>query len=156
MRTLSSDMLKAIHAQETGEAILCLVTIEEDSLSEPIRVTSDDVDTPSNGNTFVPFPFEYTFPDQGDDADITASLRISNVDRQIVQAIRNATDFPIVTTQFVLGSSPSTIEAEFPDFKMSNIRYDQMTVEGNLTLESPTNAAYPQHRFTPGRFPGLF
>lgn len=156
MRTLSSNMLQALYAQETGEAILCLVTITEDSLAEPIRVTSDDVDTTSNGNTHVPFPFEFQFPDAGDDADIQASLKISNVDRQIVQAVRNAVDFPLVTTQFVLGSSPSTIEAEFPDFLLSNISYNRLTVEGRLTLESPTDAAYPQHRFTPGRVPGVF
>lgn len=105
---------------------------------------------------FVPFPFEFKFPDVGDDNEIQASLRISNVDRQIVQAVRDATDFPLVTTQFVLGSSPDTIEAEFPEFKLSNVRYDEMVVEGRLTLESPINAAYPQHSFTPGRFPGLF
>lgn len=156
MRQLSSDMLQDIFAQETGEAILALVTIEHSSLSSPIRVTSDGVETVSNGNTFLPFPFEFTFPDQTNDGEITAKLRIDNVDRQITKAVRNAGSAPTVTTQIVRGSAPDTIEAEFPDFKLSNVNYNQFTVEGTLELESLTSQPFPQHTFDPQKFPNLF
>jgi len=156
VRQLSSGMLQDLFSEDTGEAILALVTISHSSLSEPIRVTSDGVQTVSNGNTFEPFPFEFTFPDQTDEGEITAKLRIDNVDRQITKAVRNAQSWPLVTTQIVRGSDPDTIEAEFPDFRLSNVSYNKHTVEGTLTLESLTSQPMGQHSFSPQYFYNLF
>jgi len=156
MRQLSSDMLRDLFSGETDEAILALVTIEHSSLSEPIRVSSDSVETISNGNTFLPLPFEYTFPSQDDESEIVAKLKIDNVDRQITKAVRNVQSAPTVSTQIVRGSDPDVIEAEFPNFKLTNVTYNKYTVEGTLTLESPVSQPFPGDSFTPFNTPGVF
>jgi len=156
MRNLSSDMLADLFATETDEAILALVTIDHDTLSTPIRVTSDAVETVSNGNTFQPFPFQYTFPDQSDENEATAKLKIDNVDRKITKAVRELSSAPTVTTQIVRGSDPDTIEASFPDFKLVNVSYDKHTVEGTLSLESLVSQPFGTHTFNPQYFPNLF
>ena len=95
-RPVSLTFKQAVNAQETSEAFLILITIDHPDLSQPIRVTSDAVDTTSRSNLFVAFPFELTLPADSEDRPPRASLRIDNVDRQIVQAIRDITSAPSV------------------------------------------------------------
>lgn len=105
---------------------------------------------------FLSCPFRFSFPDQSDEGDVQARLEIDNVDRRITKAVRNATGTPVVTTQLVLGSTPDTIEAEFPDFELTNASYDKLIVEGTLTVESLVSLPYPAHTFDPSKFVNLF
>ena len=76
--TLSAGGLGELAAQETGTAWLVLLTITHPGLPTPIRVTSDGVVTVHNGNTFDPFPFEVTLPDDVEGRAPQAHLRIDN------------------------------------------------------------------------------
>lgn len=155
-RSLSLTARQAINAQETGEVFLFLLTIDDASLAAPIRVVNNTVNVTSNGNEFVAYPFEITFPD--DDAETVggATLRIDNVDRQIVQAVRSITSAPAVTLEVVMASAPDTVEAGPFDFSLQGVSYDALAVQGQLVFEDVLNAAIPQHTMTPQTFPGLF
>jgi len=156
-RNPSATFKRAIFASQTGEAFLMLLTIDHASLGAPIRATSDSVATVSNGNTFVAYPFRLELSPEGEKATPRMRLQIDNVDREIVQALRNAgLTAPTVTAQVVLGSDPDTIEAEFPEFKLRSASYDALVVEGELRLEDFTTLPYPFLTYTPSRFPGLF
>lgn len=156
-RNPSAAFKRAIFASQTGEAFLLLITIEHASLAAPIRATSDAVNTVSNGSTFVPYPFRLELASEGEDASPRIRLQIDNVDRQIVQALREAGNTaPEVTVQVVLGSDPDTIEAFFPDFRLRAATYDMLVVDAELVLEDYTTLPYPYVTFTPSRFPGLF
>lgn len=155
-RTVSSSALSAINANETGEVFLILLTISHASLSPSIRVTSNAEDVTSNGDTFVPFPFDITLPADTDQIAAGARLAIDNVDRQIVQAVRNLTSAPTVLIQIVRAADPDTIEAQFVDFKLTNVTYDALRVEGDLTIEDFTAEPFPSANFSPSLFPGLF
>lgn len=155
-RTIGTNMLNALAGQETGEAILLLLTIAHADLSPSIRVTTDAVQTVSNGNTFLPYPFQLVLPDDPDSGFSSGKLVIDNVHRDIVVAIRSISTPPSATIQVVLGSDPDTIYVEFNDFKLSNINYDAMTVTADLVLDHFINEPFPGTRLTPSNFPGLF
>lgn len=156
-RNVSAAFKKAAFAGETGEAFLLLVTIDHPSLADPLRATSDAVETASNGEAFLPYPFQIELAPEGEDAAPRIRLSIDNVDRTIVTVIRDAgLTAPTVTVQVVLGSDPDTIEAEFPDFRLRQADYNALTVEGELALEDFTTLPYPALTYTPSRFPGLF
>ena len=155
-RNVSAELKQAVYAQETTEAFIVLVTLSHPDLETPIRVNSSGQEVISNGDLFVAFPFEVILPDNVDDRPPRARLSIDNVSREIVLAIRTISSAPFVTIQIVMASSPSTIEAEFPDFRLANITYDQLTVEGDLTLEEFIGEPYPARIFSPADFPGLF
>lgn len=155
-RSLSSQSLAALHAPQTGDAFLVLLTIRHAELPQPIRVTSDAVDTQSRGDTFTAFPFELSLPDDEDNRAPRARLVIDNIDRTIVRAVRSLTSSPVVLIEIVRAASPDTVEAKFEDFRFTDISYDSRAVEGDLTIEDFTAEPYPAASFSPSLFPGLF
>lgn len=155
-RSLSSAALQSLHAAETDDAFLILLTISHDDMASPLRVTSDAVATESRGNTFVPFPFELTLPDDMDDRAAQARLLIDNVDRQIVYAVRSLNSAPSILIEIVRAADPETVEAQFVDFKLVDVSYDAWRVEGVLSIEDFTAEPYPAGIFSPSQFPGLF
>ena len=155
-RNVSAELKQAVYAQETTQEFIVLITLSHPDLSTAIRVNSSGLDIVSNGETFVAFPFEVVLPDDVDDRPPRAKLRIDYISREIVLAVRTISSAPFVNIQIVMASSPDTIEAEFLDFRLSNITYDQLTVEGDLTLEEFIGEPYPARVFSPADFPGLF
>ena len=85
-----------------------------------------------------------------------ARLVIDNVDRQIVQTVRQLTSSPSVTIEIIRAAAPDVVEAVFQDFRFTNISYDSHVVEGDLTVEDFTAEPYPAASFSPSLFPGLF
>lgn len=155
-RSTSLTFRQAVNAQETPEVFLILVTIAHASLDPPIRPVRNNEDIPSNGETFIRCPFEITLPIDDADQPPRAKLRIDNVDRRIVQAIRAATSAPTVTIQIVLASDPDTLEAEFTDLTLREATYDVGVVTGDLVPDLFAAEPYPGDVFSPALFPGMF
>lgn len=155
-RSLSQNTLQALFAAETGEAFLILLSLAHEDLVEPIRVTSDAVETVSLGRIFTPYPFDLFLPDEKDNQSPRARLRLDNISREIVAAIRSISTSPTVLMEIVRAQDPDAIEASFPDFRFTNVTYDALTVEGDLSIEDFTAEPYPARVFSPGDFPGLF
>jgi len=155
-RDTSLTFREAINAQETDEAFLILLEIDHDELSEPIRVTSDGVNTVSNGETYIAYPFDLSLPDDPEQGVSVAQLTIDNVHRVIVESLRAISTAPKVTIRVVLGSNPDVVEAEFPNFELQQVQYDAMTVTGQLTLRTFFQEPYPGDAFLPSTFPGVF
>lgn len=169
MRTVSLAMLQAMFAPETDDYPILLLTITHDDLQEPIRVSSDPTQrveetdekvvygTVSRQEQYVFFPFEMALPDDQEERAPRTRLIIDNVDREIVKAVRTAQGgAPRVQIEIVMASDPDTVEAELPDFDLRDVRYNVLTVEGDITLDSLAAEPFPAGSFDPARFPGLF
>ncbi len=146
----------ALMAQETGEAFIVLIKIDHPNLSAPIRVSSDGVNTSSNGETFIAFPFELELPISDPDQPPRARITIDNVDRSIVTAIRSINTEATVDIDVVLGSDPDTLEVSFTGFKLVNVDYDALVVAGDLSFEDFFSEPFPSRVFSPADFPGGF
>lgn len=156
MRSTSVLFRAAVFAQETKEVILLLLTLSHPDLVTPIRVVNDFQPITSQGWTYAAFPFEITLPWQKEDQIPTMSLKIDNVDRQIVTAVRNLQGLIDAELRVVLASQPDTVELTFEGFQMKQVTYNALTVEGDLRLEELEREPFPQHAFTPALFPGAF
>ena len=155
-RTVSATLRSAVFAQETSEVFIVLLTLSHPDLAEPIRVSTDAVDTVSRSNTFLSFPFELVLPDDDENSSPRATLSIDNIDRQVVLAMRSISSAPTVLMEIILASDTDTVEASFPDFKLENITYDDLKLTGDLTLEEFILEPYPSGTFTPADFPSMF
>ena len=155
-RGVSNVFKSAVFGQETDEAFLVLLKIDHADLSEPIRVSSDGINTVSNGETFVAYPFELSLPSNPETGISQAQLTIDNVSQDIITSIRNIIAPPSITIQVVLASDPDTIEVEFSGFELQNVQYDALVISGTLTIESFMSEPYPGGSFLPSTFPGLF
>lgn len=155
-RSLSSTAKQAIFAQETGEVFIMLVTIAHAALVPSLRFASNAVDVTSRGNVYLGWPFRVALPAELDDQLPTVQIQIDNVDRRIMEGVRQLTSPPTVTLEVVLASAPDTVEAGPFDFSLKGCDYDSMVVTGTLAFEDVLNEPYPAFSFTPGLVPGAF
>ena len=164
MRSVSNALKNAAYASQTDEAFLTLLTIDHETLDEPIRVTTDPFETltsgvkgvVSNGIEYIALPFEITFPDENEDQLPRARLTIDNIDRSIILAVRQINSPADMNIKIVLASDPDTVEAEIKNFQLRNISADALTVQGELTTIQFDGEPYPAGRFTTSEFTGMF
>jgi hypothetical protein len=165
--TVSDHFKQVAYAQETDDVFIVLVTLDSDELEEPIRIASDPFEkleelgediygVTSNGVQYVFMPFDIWLPRDDKSGIVTAKLSIQNTDRRIVETARRVTRPVNVKMQCVLASAPNDVELEFDFFQLSNVKYDVMTVDGDLTLNYWGLEPFPSNTFTPSNFPGLF
>ncbi len=150
-----SDTLKGEAWSVESDLPLALLTIDHDDIDPAIRVVANKVGISSNGETFSAFPFEITLPDNLEDAPPRARLKIDNVSREIAQAIRDISTPADVTIQVVRHDALDTVEMTWPAMRLTNVRWNALTVEGDLEFENLTREPYPAHTFSPAEFPGL-
>lgn len=155
-RPITSAARAALYAPDTSDVFLVLLTIDHADMQSPIRVCNNTADITSRGDIYIAYPFQLTLPDDEDNRPPRARLTIDNVDRQIVQAVRSLTSSPMVTIEIIRAAAPDVVEAQFQDFRFTNISYDSHMVEGDLTVEDFTAEPYPAASFSPSLFPGLF
>src|SRR5512134_883732 len=122
-RTLSAAAKAAIHAAQTAQVFLMLLTISHPSIVA-LRLVNDMQDITSRGNLYQRFPFALTLPDESDDRLATVQLSVDNVDRQIVQAVRTIQSPATATLEVILASAPDVVEAGPFDFTLRSVEYD--------------------------------
>ncbi len=163
----STTFKQAAYAQETDEVFIALLTLYSDELAEPIRIASDPFQALtglgdniygviSNGDTYVFLPFDIWLPKDDKTGVVSARVVIDNIDRSIIPHARSVTRPMNVKIQCVLSGDVDTVELEYDNFKLSNVSYDAMTLQGDLTLDYWGLEPFPSGRFIPSDFPGLF
>lgn len=158
---------EAAYSQETDEVFIVLVTLESDELTEPIRICDDPFQRleelgediygiVSNGQSYIFMPFDIWLPRDDKSGTVSAKISIENIDRRIVETARTVTRPINVKMECILASAPDVTEIEFNNFQLSNVKYDVMTVDADLTLNYWGLEPFPSWNFTPSNFPGLF
>ena len=155
-RPVSVTLKEAVNDQDTEEVFIVLLTIEHPDMEDTLYFTLDAVNTISRGNTYLALPFELTPPEESPDQPPVAKLVLDNVDRQIVYLLRSISSPLTVKFEVVLSSDPDMVEAVWEGFQLRNIKYDALTIQGDLTLENFLQEPYPSGVFCPAWFPGLF
>lgn len=150
-----SEDLKKDAWQNESDLPLILLTITHASLAEDIRVVNNKVAITSNGLEYIAFPLQIQLPDAKEDSQPTSKLTISNVSREIGQAIRLISTPPSVSIKVVRQETPDVVEAEFVGMLLSNVKYNMMTVTADLVFEDLTREAYPFMKFSPSIFKGI-
>ncbi len=157
MRTLSSDVLTAIHAQTTDKAFLNLLTIDHDDLPSPLRLVDNTENVTSRGNVYTAFPFRAALPPETENEVPRVQIMICNVDRSLMDEIRALVSPPSITLEVILASTPDTVEVGPFSFVMKSVDYDQVTIESTIGFEEDfLTEPFPAGRFSPTDFPGLF
>lgn len=156
-RTVSATATRALFAQETSEAFLCLLHLSHADWAQDFYFVNDKQNhTDASLQEWIGYPFDIKLPDDREDEIAAATLTIDNVDRQIVQAVRQISSPVSVSLWVVLSSDIDDVIAGPFEFSLNGASWNAMTVSGSLEFEPILNIRYPQHRFTPVTTPGLF
>jgi hypothetical protein len=170
MTTVSLGFRDAAFAQETGRVPIALITLSHPDLADDIRISTDPTQeltefttdtekvygTISNGKTYFFLPVRIKLPDETDEGPGEMQLEIDNIHRAYMETIRSV--FTPVTCQIdlVMDNALDTVDASWPEFKLTNITYNATTITGTLRLETLESEPFPSGSMTPSYFPGLF
>ena len=107
MRNLSSDTLRALFAQESGEVFAPLLVIDHEDLVNPVRIVGDTVNLTKGLDTYTAAPFSYDLPSDQEGKIQEIKIRVSNVSRELVQMIRSLQSSPTMTFEIVRVADPT-------------------------------------------------
>lgn len=157
-RAVSAPVKAGMLAQATEEGLITLLEITHADLPAPVRLSTDRVDTVSNGATWIAFPFELVLPDEQEGRPPAGELRIANVSREITLWLRQLGSAPDCTIRLVRLDDPETVEAEFAGLRFQEPQWSSTEPDIRIRLESAGRGAgrFPAGRFDPSGFPGLF
>lgn len=153
---VSIPAMQALLAQETAEVFLVCVTITHPDIPTQRLVHNNEVVHRAVGD-YTPCPMQVNMPPQVEDQIPQVQLVVDNVDRTVLQLIRNVSGVPKVMLEVVLASSPDTVEAGPFDFSLMSASYDVLAITGTLGYQDDVlNQQVPALTYTPTNSPGLF
>lgn len=152
----SQGFVSEVFAQESGDVLVALLTLEHADLVGPMRFANQIKAVSSRGNAFEAFPFLLTLPNQGEAARGVMRLEIDNVDQRIAQTLRSLTSAPLVTVELVLASDPDTVEMAFPQFELVSASWGVASVSGDLAVRDDDDEPSIAWVFNPASAPALF
>lgn len=167
---VSLNLRQAAYASETPRVPIFLMTIEHDTLPEPLRISSDPTQrieelttdfevaygTVSRGDTYIFFPVRLKLPDDADEGSGTMEIEIDNVHRTLTETIRNIFTPCVFKTEIVMDNTLDVVEVSWPEFELINISYNASVISGTLKAETLEREPFPSGKFCPSYFPGLF
>lgn len=172
LNSLTASAIRAMHAQQTDEELILLVTITDPTdLANPIRLCdnytgrltnlSTDTEivygTVSRGEEYIYLPLTIGLPQEQETGVGTCSLQLNYVTAEAIVLIREKLTKPTaVTIELVLSSNPHVVEASFSGFDITSATYSADVITLDLSMVSLSREPFPCYNFTPGSFPGLF
>lgn len=168
--SVSLNFRQEAYAAETGRVLIALITLDHADLTTPIRISTDptqrlteyttDADivygTVSRGNTFIFLPVRLKLPDDTDAGPGEMTIEIDNVHRDYTATIRSIYSPVTVTVELVMDNTLDTVEAQWPEFLLTDIEYDASVITGTMKMETLEREPFPAGTFAPSYFPGLF
>lgn len=154
----SETFLDLAQADEADDPFLPLLTIDHPDLPEevrPMRFVANYQAIVSRGQTFLPFPFGFARPGQGEQAG-AARIVIDNVDQRIVATIRSLSTPPTLLIEIIVASQPDEVEETLPPFLLRAASGDRMALEAELVGDNDDGEPLNPWSFTPSFAPALF
>lgn len=159
---ISDDLRKPL----SPHALLAFLVIDNDYLTDPIRVVSDPLDFIVDGELYIGVPFDIQVINDSE-THPTAKLRLQNVDRAIGTAVQQAigritVDATIRSTAgFNLSVVPrvptgQNLILSLNYYELVEVTVTDVEVAGTLILRDYTQEPWPSGRATKARCPGLY
>lgn len=166
-RTLSLNMIAAMHARETSKVPIFLLTIEHPLLATPWRLSTDPTSrlsidplvygTHSRGEDYLYVGARVTVPDDKDRSPPTSKITIFDINQDLIPLVRSVqSPPPTVKMEIVLSDALNVVELEVPKLEMINVDGTRESLTFECTVDLLLNETYPAYTFNPSYFPGLF
>lgn len=165
MTDVSNEFKVEFYGEETDNVFTVLLRIYSDELTEDILLSSDPhimlpvanvYGVVSNGLEYIFAPFDIRLPRDDKTGVVSAKITFDNLDQRIIPTLRSVTKPVKMDIYVVLSSDHDYVEDSYTGYELTNVGYDTMTIESNMTLDYWDTEPFPSGRFTPSGFPGLF
>jgi hypothetical protein len=148
-------------AQHSDLAIVKLLTISHPQLADPIRVCDYEVDLTSKDpdthvdRLFQAFRFTCSLPEDTHENAPKMQLTIYNVTGQIYRALAPLIESPTVLLEVIYDRYPDDIELSCPDFQLTSVQFNALTITGELNVDDFLNQQWPSGTFNKTEFKGI-
>lgn len=154
--TLSSNMLAAMHAQESGEVILPLVKLTQDGWADSIRIVPNWEPITHNAEEYSPLAFDISLPDEEAEGVPVIEWTADNVDRRLVESLRLVSGVVLAEINWVLASTPDVVEIGPMNVEMRAAQYDAFQIRGTMGVEPILDTQFGYQVMNPKNAPALF
>lgn len=154
--TLSARMREMMHAQETGEVILPLVTLKQEDWADEIRLVPNTEPITRHGKVFDPMAFNLSLPDEEAEGVPFIKWTADNVDRRLVEALRAVRGAVQAEIVWVLAATPDVDELPPHTVEMRAAEYDALTISGTMGLEPILDTQFGPLTMNQANTPGIF
>lgn len=155
-RTLPETILRSINAETTDEVYLTLLTIEDDTLSTPLRfVSGSDTAVTSDGATYDPAPFVAALPEDGTDRLPEVVIAFPAVDDMPMESIGGIVEPVRFRLACVAASDPDTVLMGPFDMLLKDAADKGDRTEFRVGYEDPLNVSLVRDVYSPTIAPGL-
>lgn len=156
MSTLTVAALASMAAQETDEVWLMLLELSGSTMASPIYLVNNTENITHQGNVYVAAHFEIGLLQQSDTELPRVTVRIPNVDLQIIGELRALGESPDVLLTVIIASEPDIAQYGPITMGFRDANYDEVMIEGNLATDNLLAEPCSSYSMTPTWFPGLF
>jgi len=139
------------------DGILVFLVVDDTSLTAPARLVNDTRAWVSNGETYSPFSFRFTFPQDVAGESAGTTLEIDNVGRDLTADLENLPPNAVLSaTIFITDrSDPDLIEWSWTA-PMTRISIDSMTLSASVGVDYIMRQQAVRLRHDPTVSPGIF
>ncbi len=175
MRILSLNNRRAIDATSSDEVEVALIRITHPSITEPVRLSTDDTSIFSYEpliyctystwlapiGTTAPVPYLFglvstALPDDQEDQAQSAKLVLEVVDQDMAKVCRSINDRDArADIAVVHASAPNALMAEYIGLPITMAEGDNATITLTLSRQSMADEPFPAGRMTRAAFPGV-
>ncbi len=158
MRNLSLAGLQSLMAQETEHSWHCAISISGPSMLT-VRAIQNTVDVVYGAFTYLACPFELVLAQDSEEQVPQATIRVDNVSRDLIAAIRSAEYSPDVDLEIFRIDAAGTVTREIGPMRFSLLqaKADALVIEGTLGyLTDFLNESATKDRFVPTIARALF
>jgi len=147
-----------MNSLNTSEAFLFTIDLTYDDGGGPVTyyVVNNNENVFRGSQEYTAYPFEIILDNDNTDTLPAVNLKIDNVDRFFMDAIRSAQSAITVDLNLVLSSEPSISEISISDLVLRELRYDVISIFGSLYVGDILNQKFPADTVNPNNYPGLF
>jgi len=168
MPDLSTDLLSQINSRDFTDVLhpLLTVTVKTGTYASPttevMRYVKAFDDVVFDGNTYTAGEFLIGAPGSSSDSPPRVTLTADLGDADLVAKFQLALEKPIVKLEYILASKVGNPgygpEPEYGpfEFQVSDISFQDTTIQASLTYEPILQQTIPRDFVTPTLFPGGF
>ena len=157
---MAIEMIKSAFSRKLGRSVKFLVEISHPNLSKTYRIIDNTEAVTVDGDTFNPYPFKFLQNAQTETQG--ARLALSNVDRNLANELRNATDNENIICRIWVANvekQGDTVNVERIDAGTFEVFSPVVTKEVTtftLNLRVSLNYNLSTVRYNPNLFPNLY
>ena len=153
-RNLSTQAIEALNRVNSGDVFIWLLKLYNPSFAD-VYVCNNNESVISNGITYNPYAFNLVL-ENDDENPPKIRLTVDNVDRSLVDDVRQ-TQTPInVDLLLVLQSQPDTVEIEYNQLTLRNVTYNKSVISGQLAISEVYLNVFPAHTVNPTDYAGVY